>query len=160
MAITVVDNRETCTSPVPSACVPYTGYISDTLKDIIPCKPNINDILAQLQDFVDKINISLGDNKTIVTSCLPSTLDITTATQKDINQNIIDLLCALKATVEGTGSSIDSNNIPITIDLSCLEDPSCDPKVSYKLIEVLNKLVTNYCDLNTRTTKIEQLLNL
>ena len=160
MAITVIDNRATCTSPVPSACVPYTGYVSDSISDALPCKPNVNDVIAQMQDLIDKMYASRGDNTSLDILCLPDTLDVSTATQKDINQAVFTLLCQLQTTLSSITGSSDANNLSVTIDLSCLQDPSCTPQTSYTLITVLTKLVLNYCDLNTRTTRIEQLLNI
>ena len=48
----------------------------------------------------------------------------------------------------------------IAINLLCLIDPSCTPQTEYSLTEILVKLVTAYCDLLTRVTTIENILNI
>ena len=57
------DNRETCVNILPSSCIPYVGYINNSIKPLIlECRPNLNDILKGLQDYIDNIKLELGDN--------------------------------------------------------------------------------------------------
>lgn len=156
---TTYDNRETCGPLVPSSCLPYTGYVSDTIADLLPCRPNVNDVLKNLQILIDSIQDKLGDNSTLTPDCFTFT---STASQKTINQEIITNLCSLKTQVEALlAGSIDPDDIDITIDLLCLEDPACAPApAAYPLTEVLTKLVTNYCSLLDRIVTIETTLNI
>lgn len=159
MAEAVQDNRESCSSPLPSGCVPYTGYVSDTISEDLICRPNINDVFKILQDSIDKINKNLGDNTTLDKNCLTDA-NIPTITQAQLNQIFINQLCTLNAKFGTSGADIDPNLISLTVSLLCLESPSCEPKTAYTLPEIINKLITNYCSLLTRIQKIEQTLNL
>jgi len=155
---TSYDNRESCVETTPSGCVPYTGYISDTIKDDIPCRPNINDITKKLQEMIDKINTNLGDNKTLDKKCL--TFDALTVKQVELNQLFITQLCDIKAQIALIDTSVDPETILVAINLLCLQDPSCAPQASYTLKEILVKLIAAYCDLTTRVQNIETLLNI
>lgn len=159
MAEAVQDNREACSSPLPSGCVPYTGYVSDTIKEDLICRPNINDVFKILQDAIDKINNSLGDNTTLDKACLTD-INSATITQAQLNQIIINQLCTLNAKFGTSGADIDPNLINLTVSLLCLENTACDPKTSYTLPEIVTILITNYCSMLTRIQKIEQTLNL
>lgn len=157
------DNRETCTATLPSSCIPYVGYLSDLVKiDSFPCRPNINDVLKQIQVILDRINSSLGDNTTIDHECL-TTLDVSVATQKDIDQRLIHEICLLKtqvALLTPLLTSIDPATIRIAVDLLCLLNPDCDPPTDYSLTEIITKLVAAICDLMTRVANIETILNI
>lgn len=155
---TSYDNRETCGTLLPSSCVPYTGVINDSIKDNIPCRPNINDIIKNIQNLIDKIKESLGDNTTLDPECL--TFDPTTVTQSELNQEIITELCNLKDAVTALQQPIDPNTINIAIDLLCLVDPGCTPQTTYTLTDILIKLVAAYCDLLADVTNIKNILNL
>jgi hypothetical protein len=146
------DNRETCVNPVPSSCVPYTGYISTTIADDVPdCKPNINDV-------INKLKTQAGDLTTLDKSCL--TFTPATVTQKELDQLFIDELCTIKAQIAALDLTVDPGTIEIAINLLCLEDPACDPQLTYTLQEILVKLITAYCNLLTRVTNIETILNI
>lgn len=151
------DNRESCGTVVSSSCVPYTGHISDTIKDDFKCKPNINDLFKKLQEMVDAINVSLGDNKKIKLNCFEESLD-EGFSQEQLNQLLITELCLVKEAVENDG--IDPASIKLAISLLCLEDPSCEPKEYYNLNELFTKLIGAYCSLLTRVKNIETLLNI
>lgn len=153
------DNRETCATLVPSSCIPYTGYVSPNIAEDIPqCRPNINDILKALQELIDKIKDSLGDNTTLDKDCLD--FDAAIVKQVELNQLFIDELCAIKAQIGSVDAPIDPNLILLIVNLLCLEDPACDPKTSYTLQEIIVKLITAYCDLLARVTNIETILNI
>lgn len=141
MATPVDDNRDTCGLLVPSSCIPYTGYISNNIKSDVVCRPNINDILKQLQDLVDSIKITSDENATAIAQ-----INTTIAT---INAQI--------ATLQ---ADIDPNLINLAVNLLCMQNPSCEPKTTYTLPEVITALITNYCSLLTRVQTIEQTLNL
>ena len=151
------DNRETCATLVPSSCIPYTGYISETIAEDIQCRPNINDILKKLQEVIDGIQEKLGDNTTLTAGCF--SFNPATATQKTINQEIITKLCAAQVAIEAL-EPIDPNTIDITIDLLCLIEESCEPQTTYTLTEILTKLVTKICNLESRIIVIENILNI
>ena len=152
------DNRETCGTLLPSSCIPYTGVINDSIKEGIPCRPNINDIIKNIQNLIDHIKLGLGDNTTLDPKCL--TFDPSYATQSAINQSIITELCSIKDQVIELQKPIDPDTLMIAINLLCLIDPSCTPQTEYSLTEILVKLVTAYCDLLTRVTTIENILNI
>lgn len=153
------DNRETCVAPLPSSCVPYTGEINDIIKADLPlCKPNINDIFKSLQTLIDKIQKSLGDNKTLDKECL--TFAPATVTQKELNQIFVDELCEIKTILGTIDGGIDPATIKLAVDLLCLIEPLCEPKEEYTLTEIITKLVAAYCSLLTRVTNIEILLNI
>lgn len=152
------DNRESCTNVLPSGCLPYTGYVSPTIFTEAPCRPNVNDILKKLQEVIDDVRANLGDNSTLNITCIE--FIPTEQTQKDLNQALHDELCALKTTVEGLGGAIDPTTIMLAVDLLCLQDPSCDPQPTYNLVFVINKILTAICNLETRVTNIETLLNI
>ncbi len=152
------DNRETCGTLLPSSCIPYTGYISEAVNENLPCRPNINDVLKNIQNLIDTINDSLGDNTTLDKECF--TFNPATASQKDINQELIVKVCELKTAVEDLQNPIDPDTINIAINLLCLLNEECDPQEEYTLTEILEKLVIAYCDMNTRITNIENILNI
>lgn len=152
------DNRETCIDVVSSSCVPYVGYISDTIKDKLPeCKPNINDVFKALQEVIDKIKLNLGDNTQLDKNCFD--FDETTVTQEELNQLYIDEICLLKDSV-GSSGTVSPATISLMVNLLCLQDPACTPQTSYTLQEIIEKLITAYCNLLTRVTNIETILNI
>ena len=150
------DNRETCTTLLPSSCIPYVGYISPSIQEDITCRPNINDIIKALQELI--VKSSLGDNTTLTNECL--TFTPATVTQSQLNQIFITELCNIKQQLADLPTTIDPNTINIAIDLLCLIDPSCTPQTTYTLTEILIKLVTAYCNLLTRVQNIENILNI
>lgn len=153
------DNREACSTLIPSGCVPYTGYVSDSIKTLLSCRPNINDIFKVLQNSIDSINLAIGDNKQLTIGCFTD-LDISVASQKDINQSIFNKICTLTSSVTALDGGVNPDLINLAVDLLCLADSSCEPKASYTLTEVIVKLLTNYCSLLTRVQTIESTLNL
>lgn len=152
------DNRETCGTQLPSSCIPFTGYISNRVKEDLPCRPNINDVLTNIQNIIDGIKDSLGDNTALTKECFD--FNPATATQQVINQEIITKLCALKTAVEALQEPIDPDTINIAVNLLCLLDEGCDPQTTYTLTEILTKLITAYCNLLTRVVNIETILNI
>lgn len=157
------DNRETCTLLLPSSCIPYTGYVSplftaQTFVPVFPCRPNVNDILKSIQVLLERIKASLGDNTTLDNDCL--TFDPATATQAQINQELITEICLLKDALAALPTTIDPSTIVLAIDLLCLIDPACTPATTYTLEEILIKLVAAYCNLLTRVQNIETILNI
>lgn len=156
---TSYDNRQTCVEIQPSSCVAYTGYVSTTLTGLLPCRPNINDVLKNLQIFIDKINTNLGDNTTLTKNCF--TFNPTTDSQKVLNQEVINDICTLQTQVSGLlAQQVDPDLINVAIDLLCLDDPTCTPQSTYTLTQILTKLVTNYCSLLNRIINIESVLNI
>lgn len=154
----VNDNRGTCGQILPSGCVPYTGYQTDDIKEKLPCNANINDIIKYLLDIIDTINKNLGDNSKLSVNCLTDIKE--TSTQQEINQVFINVLCDIKNKIVDTGSDIDIANIDIAIDILCLNDASCEPKLKYSLLEILTKLISGYCNLLNRIKVIENILNI
>lgn len=152
------DNRELCGLIVPSSCIPFTGYVSAAIKPTLPCRPNINDVVEQLQILIDKINTELGRNSTLDKKCL--TFTPATVKQVELNQLFITELCAIKTTLAGLSLDIDPDLIMLAVNLLCLQDPACTPQATYTLTEVITKLITAYCNLLTRVTAIETLLNI
>lgn len=150
------DNRETCTALIPSGCIPYTGYISDNIKDNLPdCKPNANDVLKAIQERLDRLIYLFGETKDL--SCIGSTTG--EYIQSEVNEFVLSEICALKASVN-QALTIDPEQIKIVIDILCLDDQNCVPKEEYTLRELFERLFTSFCDLNDRVKNIEQLLNL
>jgi len=152
------DNRESCVALVPSSCIPYTGYVSNNIIPWLPCRPNINDLLKRLQILVDDTKRELGDNTTLDKACL--TFTPSTVTQVQLNQLFINQICAILTAIAGIHVTIDPHTFMISIDLNCLQDPGCPPTSSYSLYDILLKLITAYCNLETRVTAIETLLNI
>lgn len=151
------DNRETCTETVPSSCVPYTGYISDTIRESLPCRPNVNDILKKLQQLIDTLNTGIGDN-TGLEGCL--SLDSIPFSQSEFNAAVVQELCAVKALLTEASVAINPATILIPVDLLCLLDPTCTPQATYTLTDVITKLVVNYCNLLARVQTIETTINI
>ena len=160
MAIdTSYDNRDTCGNQlVPTSCLPYTGYVSDTIKDLLPCRPNANDIFKNLQILIDEIKTSLGDNKQLDAVCFD--FNPTADSQQDLNQELLNKVCDLSTKVEKLiNGQVDPDLIKLAVNLLCLEDSACEPKEEYTLTEIIVKLITNYCNLLTRVTNLEQTIN-
>lgn len=160
MAIdTTYDNRDTCSVLIPTSCIPYTGYVSDSIKELLPCRPNANDVFKNILISLDKITKSLGDNTTLDSACL--TFDPATDSQKLLNQELITEVCMLKTQVQALiDGQINPDLINLAVNLMCLQDSSCDPQTTYTLTEVITKLITAYCDLLIRVTNIESTLNI
>lgn len=156
---TTYDNRDTCGDMSPSSCVPYTGYISDSIADKMPCRPNVNDVLLNLQILIDKLNTQLGDNTTLDKECF--TYNPLTDTQKQLNQELITDICLLQTQVAGLlGAGISADDIVVTANLQCLADPACEPSDDNTLTYIITKLVNNYCSLLDRVVNIESILNI
>jgi len=152
------DNRESCINIMPSGCIPYTGYISNTIKDDLPCKPNVNDVIKQMQELIDKLNTAAIDNTALNKDCF--TFTPATVKQSELNQLFITELCNLKDAVAALGGTVDPATIKLAIDILCLQQAGCTPQIEYTLQEILTKLISAYCDLETRVKTIETLLNI
>lgn len=153
---TSYDNRETCTSLLPSSCIPYTGVISDNIKDKLPeCRPNINDVLKGVQERLDRLIYLFGETKNV--ECIGSTTG--DFIQSDINEYVLSEIKKLKCYLNETGT-INPESIKIAIDLLCFNDPDCFAKTEFSIQEVFEKLVSGYCDLTERVKNIELLLNI
>lgn len=152
------DKRKECGNKMPSTCVDYTGVVSTLIKDKIKCSPNVNDVIEQIQIVIENIKKTLGDNTKLNKKCLV-TLDPLTATQQTINQKFIDEICALKTLVSNLNLP-DASTIMITIDLLCLENVNCDIPTAYTLLDILQRIITKICNLETRVQAIEILLNI
>jgi len=152
------DNRETCSFLLPSGCIPYTGYISPNLTGLPECKININDVVKSIQELLDKVISSLGDNTTLDKNCF--NFNPTTVKQVELNQLFINELCELKSTLADYPPVVDPNTIELAVDLLCLIEEPCEPQETYTLTEIINKLVTAYCGLLTRVQNIENTLNI
>ena len=142
MAIdTSYDNRETCGNQiVPTSCLPYTGYVSDTIKDLLPCRPNANDVFKNLQILVDDIKAGLGDNRKLDSDCFDFNPE--EDSQKQLNQELISKVCDLTTKVEELiEGQVDPNLIKLAVDLLCLEDTGYEPKTEYTLTEIIVKLI-------------------
>jgi hypothetical protein len=143
---------------VPSGCVPYTGVINESISKDLPCKPNINDVISNIQKLIDSINSGLGDNTELDKNCFsftPSTIK-----QSELNQIFIDELCQIKKDLTTITPIVDPKTLDVAINLLCLQTPSCAPQATYSLQEVLEKLITAYCGLLTRVKTIETILNI
>jgi hypothetical protein len=153
------DNRDSGVNFIPSSNVPYTGYVSESFKDHLPCKPNVNDLIKLIEDSLDTLTTSLGDNTKLNPQCLGFTP--ATATQQTINQQSINLLCSLRADVEDLkNKTIDPSTLQIAIDLLCLQQQGCEPQTTYSLLHILTQLVSSYCNLQDRVQNIENILNI
>ena len=153
------DNRETCTTKVPTSCSPYTGVVNELIEDKLPaCKPNANDIFKALQEVIQEIKDKLGDNTTLDNKCV--SFNEATATQKEINQALIDKLCALETALADFEPVIDPATIRLVIDILCLQNEECEPPADYSIQELFELLITAYCGLLTRVQNIETLLNI
>lgn len=155
---TIKDNRESCGTLVPSSCVPHTGYVSELIKDSVPCRPNINDINERLQKLIEEIKENLGDNKTLKTKC--TDLDAQKVKQVELNQKFIDLICDLLDWKNNLDLTVHPDKVDIPIDLSCLGDTNCEPKATYTLLDVLRRFLVVLCNHSTRIKNIETVLNL
>jgi hypothetical protein len=160
MAIdTSYDNRETCVNPVPTSCLPYTGYVSDSIKELLPCRPNANDVFKNLQILIDKINKGLGDNTKLDEKDF--SFNPTTDSQQILNQELIDNVSELNANVQTLlEGQVDPDLIKLAVSLMCIEDSACDPKEQYSLTEILTKLINSHCELLNRVATIEATLNI
>lgn len=145
------DTRNTCGNSIPSACVPFTGEKPSFItEENFPCDVNLDDVIAQfasnIQTVLDSINLKLLNKR-----CLD--FDPTEVTVKELHQVEIDALCAVKAQLESLQTSFDSLNVAtklITLDLQCLtpvNNPCSLNTNSYTLYYILNKLVTEVCNL-------------
>lgn len=152
----VNDNRESCGVPVPSSCVPYVGYVSPAIEKLLGCKPNINDVLKVIQDFLDYLNNALGCNQNLTAGCL--NFDPATVTQEQLNQLFINQLCPEGSTQAQSASDIGSQLL--TIDIGCLQTPNCTPATQYTLLNVLNKLISGYCSLLNDVNNLKNILNI
>lgn len=154
------DGRLNCSSTTPSTCVDYVGKVSTLIKNLIPCRPNLNDVLEQLQKLMEDIKRSLGDNRLLDKKCL--TFNNLIVTQKELNQVFIDKLCELETAFANIGDTltIDAINVTMDINLLCIENELCDPLTTYTLSAILLKMVTKICNLETRVTAIETFLGL
>lgn len=154
------DGRFNCPENISSACVGYTGKISTLVKDLIPCTPNVNDIVEELYKLVEKIKKSLGDNRMLEKGCF--SFNNLIVTQEEINRLLLNKLCELQAAIAAIGSTItiDAVNVVMTVNLSCIESGLCVPQVQYTLAEIILKMVTKICDHETRILAIETFLGL
>lgn len=152
------DNRDACSALLPSSCIPYTGSLNNSIKNNLNCRPNINDVLQKVQDLIDNINSKLGDNTKLDKKSFD--IDPLTVTQEELNQLFINTLDTVNSTINILNGSINPDLINLAVDLLCLTDASCEPKVSYTLTEIINKLLSNYCSLLTRVQTIETTLNI
>lgn len=154
------DGRFNCPDTMSSACIDFTGKVSLSIKDKIACKPNLNDILEELQKIVDTMKQSLGDNRLLEKNCFE--FNSLLITQEELNQLLLDKLCELQTAIAniGTGLTLDAANIIMEIDLMCVESGLCTPLVQYTLADILHKMVTKICNHETRITAIETFLGL
>jgi hypothetical protein len=157
MAIdTSYDNRETCGNQlVPTSCLPYTGYVSDTIKDLLHCRQNANDVFKNLQILIDDIKKGLGDNTKLDATCFD--FNPSEDSQQQLNQELLSKVCDLSDKVEQLiNDQINPDLIKLAVNLLCLDDAGCEPKTEYTLTELITKLIAKYCDLATRVTNLEQ----
>lgn len=154
------DGRLNCPDPIASTCVDYVGKVSTLIKNVVPCKPNLNDILEQIQKLLEGIKTSLGDNRLLDKKCL--TFNGLIVTQKELNQIFIDKFCELETAIANIGDTLtlDAARITMEINLLCIENELCDPLVTYDLATILTKMVLKICDHETRIAAIETFLGL
>lgn len=154
------DKRENCAEPISSACIDYTGKVSNLIKTKVTCAPNINDIIEEAYKILEQIKKSLGDNTTLDKQCL--TYNSAIVTQKELNQEFTNKLCELDQAITDLGVilPIDAANIVMTINLLCVESSLCVPLTQYTLAQILQKFVLKICDHETRITAIETFLGL
>lgn len=160
MACQECDGRFNCSTTISSACVDYTGKVSKLVKDTIPCKPNVNDVIESSYKLLEVIKKSLGDNRLLDEKCL--SFNNLIVTQEELNQIFIDKICEFITLLNNVSStiSIDASRVFMEINLLCIESGLCTPQVTYTLSDILNKMVLKICDHETRITAIETFLGL
>ncbi len=154
------DPRINCPNPLPSTCVPYTGKVSSLIKNFVPCSPNINDIIEQIQKLIEDVKRSLGDNKTLVKNCFE--FNNTIVTQVELNQLLLDKCCILQTELDNVGDDLSITALQVTMDINllCIESELCDPLTTYTLDAIIRKMVLKFCELETRVKAIEDFLGL
>lgn len=156
---TSYDNRGTCVNMTPTGCQPYTGYVGEDLDNLLPCRPNANDIFKFILLTLENLETKLGDNTKLDKSCLSFTAD--DISQKDLNQEFITQICLLKSLlVTISGQFINADNIIADVNLGCLIEDGCEPQPEYSVLDVLKKLLIGYCNLLDRVTILEETINL
>lgn len=160
MACTDCDGRNNCPEHISSACIDYIGKVSKLIKDLIPCKPNLNDVLEETFKLLDALKQSLGDNRLLDKKTL--TFNSLIVTQEELNQIFIDKLGELETAISHIGDSLTLNatNILMSIDLLCIENALCTPLATYTLAEILLKMRDKICDHETRIAAIETFLGI
>lgn len=163
------DNRESCDIGTSSSCVGYQGYISSTinLRGNLPCRPNINDIIWEMQNISDEN----ADYSTLNYMCLANPApfvskkwvngvltDYTNVKQLDLNQLFITKLCLLLN--PPSPSPIDPTTILLPINMACLVNGACPSPNPIDLLSFCQQLLTAYCSLLVQVNQIKTYLNL
>lgn len=141
-----LDKRYNCGTTVASACVPYTGPELDNIdEETLPCNPNINDIIEDLDGVITTIKTAINVEG-IDVSCLDNCV-CTDLTIKQLFELIIEKLCDIIVRVK-TLEDADISATKFTVDLSCFANPCFNSSSNeYSLIEIINLLLTELCNL-------------
>lgn len=151
MSYKFTDNRKSCGSTVNSSCVPYTGQdLKSFDKENLPCNPNINDIIKEI-DAIVKLLQTATDVKGVSVSCIDDCVckDLTI---KELFELLIKTLCELTDKVkqlETTQSNIGLSTF--NVDLSCFNNPCFNStNSSHTLIEIIMLLINEICQLKNK----------
>lgn len=145
------DKRDNCGTTVSSSCVPYTGSdLSSFDKEQLPCNPNLNDIVKEL----DSIIVTLK-NATSITDVSVECLDncnCETLTIKSLFEIIISKLCDTIEKVKILETSYSNIGMAeINVDLSCFDNPCFNSQSNnHTILEILTLLLTEVCTLKTK----------
>lgn len=147
-----LDKRYNCGTTVASACVPYTGPELDNIdEDTLPCNPNINDIIEDLDAVITTIKTAIDINGLSV-DCLDNCV-CDALTIKSTFEILIAQLCALIARVVTLESQVANiGTLKFQADLSCFANPCFNSSTNeYTLIEIINLLLTELCNLKNNS---------
>lgn len=143
-----LDKRNTCGTTVASACVPYTGPELDNVDyDTLPCNPNINDIVEDLDGVITSIKTAINIEG-LELKCLED-CNCGDLTIKETFQIIINKLCEIVDRVKSLEDQMANiSTTKFTVDLSCFANPCFNSATNeYSLLEIINLLLTELCNL-------------
>lgn len=105
--------KNNCINPISSECTFYEGSLLKSIPHKQGCDKNLTEVIEQ---FDAVIFSQIPDVSTLDKKCLTFT------TQKELSQTIIDEVCALKDTVDGS-SAVDVGEA--ILDVNCTLN-NCD----------------------------------
>lgn len=144
------DNRDTCGTIVMSSCVPYTGEeLLSFDNENLPCNPNINDIVKELDSVVktiqESINITELD-KACLEECACGDKSI-----KEVFELIILKLCDVIERVKVL-ENVDLGAVKFNVNLQCFDNPCFNASDNqYSLLEIISLLLTELCTLKNQS---------
>lgn len=144
-----IDNRDTCGTITMSSCVPYTGpELTSIDNENLPCNPNINDIVKELDSVVKDIQTAI-DITDLDKQCLEE-CNCNDNTIKDVFELIIKKLCEVIERVK-TLEAVDISATKFRVDLQCFDNPCFNASDSeYSLLEIISLLLTELCTLKNQ----------